>query len=243
MKSVLEKIEDIEAVQDIEQVWPEFEAIVGSMGFRFVIYSMAYHDNSDFYYYDNTGVEDYKRPGFCDPFLQFCCDNYETTYTGGEFLVDHPYLDENAISLIKKGGDAGFISGIGVPIRLTGSDRYGGFNLGTSYSRNEFLDRYSDKTDSIRMTCVMVQRQIEKLMDKQGILCCAGQNTHLSRMSSLTDRETQILDSIARGLSRKACAEHFSLSEATVSTHIKNIYRKLGVNNRAEATRIAVQAQ
>jgi DNA-binding NarL/FixJ family response regulator len=51
----------------------------------------------------------------------------------------------------------------------------------------------------------------------------------------LSDRETQVLKLLSQGKNYKEAAEELFLSPHTVKTHIKNIYAKLHVNNRAEA--------
>ena len=53
---------------------------------------------------------------------------------------------------------------------------------------------------------------------------------------TLTRREKQILRLIALGLSDKNIAWMLAISENTVNFHLKNIYRKLGVHNRTNAT-------
>ncbi len=53
---------------------------------------------------------------------------------------------------------------------------------------------------------------------------------------SLTDREQEVLALIAQGLTNQDIANHLVLSINTVKTHAKNIYEKLGVRNRAQAT-------
>lgn len=53
--------------------------------------------------------------------------------------------------------------------------------------------------------------------------------------SPLTEREYEVLNLLSRGLSNAECADVLSISSNTVGTHIKKIYRKLEVNNRAEA--------
>lgn len=52
---------------------------------------------------------------------------------------------------------------------------------------------------------------------------------------SLTDREIEILQLIAKGLSNSEAAEVLKVSKATVRTHLEHIYQKLDVTNRVEA--------
>jgi len=61
------------------------------------------------------------------------------------------------------------------------------------------------------------------------------------RAAGLTERETAILRAAARGLSNDAIARELWVTQQTVKFHLTNIYRKLGVKNRTEATRAAYQ--
>ena len=51
----------------------------------------------------------------------------------------------------------------------------------------------------------------------------------------LSERETEVLNLLARGFSNAECADILNISTNTIGTHVKNIYRKLEVNSRAEA--------
>ena len=51
----------------------------------------------------------------------------------------------------------------------------------------------------------------------------------------LSDREREILQLIAKGVSNSEAAQLLSLSKATIRTHLEHIYRKLEVTNRVEA--------
>jgi DNA-binding NarL/FixJ family response regulator len=57
---------------------------------------------------------------------------------------------------------------------------------------------------------------------------------------ALTDRERSILAAVASGLTTAAISRDLWVSEHTVKFHLTNIYRKLGVSNRAGAVRYAV---
>jgi ATP/maltotriose-dependent transcriptional regulator MalT len=51
----------------------------------------------------------------------------------------------------------------------------------------------------------------------------------------LTDRENQILNLIADGLTNREISGSLSISESTVENHIHHIYEKLGVSRRSQA--------
>lgn len=62
-----------------------------------------------------------------------------------------------------------------------------------------------------------------------------------SPASTLTDREIAVLALAARGNTNKAIGQHLHISEATVKTHLKHIYAKLNVTDRAAAVAVAIQ--
>jgi DNA-binding NarL/FixJ family response regulator len=57
----------------------------------------------------------------------------------------------------------------------------------------------------------------------------------------LTDRERSILSAVASGLTTAAISQDLWISEHTIKFHLTNIYRKLGVSNRAGAVRYALE--
>ncbi|WP_431200793.1 LuxR C-terminal-related transcriptional regulator [Mucilaginibacter sp. P25] len=52
---------------------------------------------------------------------------------------------------------------------------------------------------------------------------------------SLTDREVEVLNHLARGLQYKEIADRLDISTGTVKKHIRNTYIKLQVQNKVEA--------
>ena len=62
-----------------------------------------------------------------------------------------------------------------------------------------------------------------------------------SVIDSLTEREHEILNLLAQGLSNKLIASQLYLSVRTVEGHLANIYARLGVHSRTEAMLLAVK--
>ena len=56
------------------------------------------------------------------------------------------------------------------------------------------------------------------------------------RLGNLSFRESQILQMLAAGYSNQQIAEHLALSVRTIERHISNLYAKLNVRSRAQAT-------
>ena len=67
--------------------------------------------------------------------------------------------------------------------------------------------------------------------DRQGLL------------ASLTERERQILEHLARGESNKAIARALDISHDTVKLHVRHILSKLGLSSRVESAVFAVEAR
>ncbi len=63
----------------------------------------------------------------------------------------------------------------------------------------------------------------------------------VERPSSLSSRETEVLQLLAQGLTNKLVAQQLLLSVRTVEAHLRAIYDKLGVASRTEAVLWAVR--
>jgi len=80
----------------------------------------------------------------------------------------------------------------------------------------------------------------------EAVLAAAGQPALRTRSggswpAGLTDREVDVLRLLARGSSNREIAKSLFVSEATVHTHVINIYGKTGVKTRAGATLFALE--
>ena len=62
-----------------------------------------------------------------------------------------------------------------------------------------------------------------------------------SDIPRLTERETEVLRLVAKGLSYKQIAERLFLSHRTVQNHVQNTLRKLQLHNRVQLVRYAIE--
>lgn len=63
-----------------------------------------------------------------------------------------------------------------------------------------------------------------------------------ARIEKLTNREREVLDGVASGLSNRLIGEKLAISPRTVEIHRANMLNKLGANHTSEAIRIAIEA-
>ena len=82
-----------------------------------------------------------------------------------------------------------------------------------------------------------VARYAERLMNAFGDLERSSERTRLKQL--LTLRESQILRELSQGASNKVIARTLDISEDGIKFHLKNVYRKLGVNSRVMALTVA----
>jgi len=75
-----------------------------------------------------------------------------------------------------------------------------------------------------------------------GILVTLSQNhSPQDPLEGLTERESEILKLVGRGLTNREIGEQFHLSEKTIKHYITNILQKLHVRSRVEAAMLAVR--
>jgi len=76
-----------------------------------------------------------------------------------------------------------------------------------------------------------------------GVLRRVAESTPLSQSATvpLTSREMQILRGVAKGHTTKRLSQDLGLAAPSIETHLQNIFRKLGANNRGEAVSSALK--
>ncbi|MEY4475831.1 MAG: hypothetical protein RL248_1598, partial [Pseudomonadota bacterium] len=69
----------------------------------------------------------------------------------------------------------------------------------------------------------------------------SSRHEQVNPLSELTERELDVLQEVARGMSNKLVALALHISEETVKVHIRNLLRKLNVRSRVAATIIYLE--
>ncbi len=79
------------------------------------------------------------------------------------------------------------------------------------------------------------------LMASKNSEAVAARAPQVETIANLTAREQEVLEEVMQGWSNKQIADHLSVAEITVKTHLTALFRKLGAKNRTDAARIALQ--
>ncbi len=81
---------------------------------------------------------------------------------------------------------------------------------------------------------------LHELCEENGNRALAVEELCVGRGGTLSLREQEVLRELAHGLGNQAIADRLFLSQATVKSHLRKVYRKLGVRTRAEAVALYV---
>ena len=84
----------------------------------------------------------------------------------------------------------------------------------------------------------MLSSVLRRLLDQNGNGNGSG---HSHPANGLSPRETEVLRLLAQGNTNKEIAGQLFLSVKTIETHRRNIYRKLKIHNRTQATAYAIR--
>jgi DNA-binding NarL/FixJ family response regulator len=91
-------------------------------------------------------------------------------------------------------------------------------------------DVTDERAAQVRLTQAMADR----------FLCLTDTTPPSKPLASLTQQELRILRLVGQGLGNSGIAEAVGISEATVRSHLKTLYRKLSLTSRAAAVSYAV---
>jgi DNA-binding NarL/FixJ family response regulator len=81
-----------------------------------------------------------------------------------------------------------------------------------------------------------------RLLDRVGRRLPASATTAPATFDELTEREREVFELLARGLSNAEIAELLTVGDATVKTHVSNVLMKLGLRDRVQAVVLAYES-
>ena len=90
---------------------------------------------------------------------------------------------------------------------------------------------------ALRSESPVPRRMIPDVLKRVANAAALSQTTSVA----LTSREMQILRGIAKGHTTKRLARDLGLATSSIETHLRNLFKKLGVNNRGEAVSAALK--
>ncbi|GAA0395043.1 MULTISPECIES: response regulator [Micromonospora] len=89
---------------------------------------------------------------------------------------------------------------------------------------------------------VVAPRILRRLLDRFADVLPDPAASPPKALSTLTDREREVLGQVARGLSNAEIARALSVSETTIKTHVGNVLTKLGLRDRVQAVVLAYES-
>jgi DNA-binding NarL/FixJ family response regulator len=100
----------------------------------------------------------------------------------------------------------------------------------------------ADAVRTVHLGDAIIAPSVTRRLVEQFVSTRPAIATTSSAVATLTDREREVLQMIARGLSNTDIAATLVLSQATIKTHISRIFTKLGARDRTQAVIAAYQA-
>jgi DNA-binding NarL/FixJ family response regulator len=147
-------------------------------------------------------------------------------------LIDINLGGSNGIDLIKQAKGDGISSKFVV---LTMHDDNQTLELAKAAGAVAFITK-SAPTDSLLEVIQSVAAGVDRFLKAGEISTLPGRKDF-----DLTPRELEVLSLLPSGATANAIGGLLFLTEATIKTHLANLYRKLGAANRAQAVSIGIE--
>lgn len=103
------------------------------------------------------------------------------------------------------------------------------------------VEEYASALDSLEAEGLFMSPAVTAAVMQTAADGTTGNGSHGAGHRDLTEREQEVLELLGEGLTARAIARRLGISERTVNTHIGNLYRRMGVNNRVDAIRTAMR--
>jgi DNA-binding CsgD family transcriptional regulator len=102
----------------------------------------------------------------------------------------------------------------------------------------EIITRLADTIDDPALREHFLQATLQTFPAEKSL---SSRQIVVEKYDGLTEREVEVLRSVAQGLTDAQVAEQLVISPRTVHSHLNSIYSKLGISSRSAATRYAIE--
>lgn len=125
-----------------------------------------------------------------------------------------------------------------LPVRVIILSAFGdGATLKTAWEQQ--ADGFALKTDPPRQTVATIRNVAQgQIVFPRAVRQPRGSESAPMLLARLTERERNVLELLAQGMTNAQIAEKLVIQESTVKFHLQNIFQKLQVANRTEAAQI-----
>ena len=217
--------------QNPQELFQQLTEAVGNLGFDKVIFSITRDGDLPkdknklgiFHNYPSDWHKYYqeKRYDLIDPVLK-CAAIYSRPFTWSE-LERKLNLSAKQHKFFRQGEDAGLCNGIGVPMR--GSR---GQLSGIALASSEKSDACNQNLDLIAAYCNQFYTVYKRFY-------LSNEQRESDSLITLSIRETEALKWLACGQTLDEISVSMNITKNTADTYVRNIYEKLGVNNKVQA--------
>lgn len=207
--------------------WRTFKDIIGTEGLEFYIF-LWQRPGTTLFHRSNLPADFYAGAEH-DPFLKYCCNTMGVTLAGADFSLRRAVLTREENAFVELTAQAGWRSGIAIPVQTKRHRDFGGFNLGSSMAGPAFEAAVQSRIDRMRALCFYAFRVLE-----QRVWLLESLGRQKSELSGLTSRQREVAVLLGEGLDRNAISQRLGNSVQTVATHQKAIYRRLDVRSQRE---------
>ncbi len=177
--------------------------------------------------YDESWQKFYVEKNFVeiDPVFKCAISTYHAFRWGD--LEKELDLSKRQVNFLRQGEEAGLHNGIGVPFSGPRSQI-----AGVALATKERTTEHMRNMDVLSAYCNQFYHSYKRLI--------RAKRSTLPKVVNLSAREKEIVQWLAAGKSDDQIASILTISAHTVDYHLRNIFIKLGANNRVSAVVIAI---
>ncbi len=99
--------------------------------------------------------------------------------------------------------------------------------------KEQLVGAITSAADGVPLVASAITQKLVTVLQKEGGLPKPYEPVD-EALASLTERESDVMRLVAKGYSNKAIARELGITISTVKTHLRNIFRKLEVEDRAQ---------